>query len=321
MIWLEPWQNWKLMMRDAFIAAITEAAATDERVMLLTADLGYKLFDRFAEAFPGRFRNLGVSEANMINVATGLALGGWRPFCYSIVPFATLRCLEQIRNGPCNMGLPVTVVGVGAGFAYGVNGATHHGVDDIGAMRALHGMTVVSPCGPAEARAALSALLAGGRPAYLRLGRAGENDLPAAEEAFVLGRPRLLRAGTGVALLACGSVASEALAAAALLAEEAFSPLVLSVHTVKPIAGLAAILAAHTIERVVTVEEHGPCGGLHEAVCAHLAEAGMGVPVARCCAPDTYLHTVGSQAWLRGQAGLTAADLVATVRAHGEAKA
>ena len=145
---------------------------TDERIVFLTGDLGFKLFDDFAARCPGRFFNVGVAEANMIGVAAGLALDGKRPFTYSIVPFVTARCLEQIRNDVCEMELPVTIVGVGGGYAYGPNGPTHHGVDDIGVMRSAaghDGRRSVRPAGDRRRRACARSAQPG--PAYLRLGR------------------------------------------------------------------------------------------------------------------------------------------------------
>src|SRR5260370_29105354 len=161
-------------MRAAFVRGLTAAARLDPRIMLLTSDLGYKIFDAFAGEFPGRLLNVGVAEGNMIGVAAGLALGGMRPFTYSIAPFATLRCLEQIRNDVCYHNLPVTIVGVGGGYSYGHNGPTHHALEDIAVMRVLPNMTVVCPGDPIETELAVAAAAAHGRPLYLRIGRAGD---------------------------------------------------------------------------------------------------------------------------------------------------
>jgi len=296
-------------MREAFVRAITEAAGRDSRIMLLTADLGYKLFDDFARRCPGRFLNMGVCEANMVSVAAGLALEGKRPFTYSIVPFATLRCLEQIRNDVCNMALPVVVVGVGAGFAYGVNGPTHHGVDDLAAMRALPGMTVVCPCDPRETGAAVSALLEHAGPGYLRLGRAGEPILPGTDGPLRLGQPTVLREGKDLAVLVTGALAGEVLRSAALLAEQGLNPLVLSVHTLKPLEGLQGILGSRRIRHVVTVEEHGPCGGLFEAFCAAIARWSSRPTVVGLHAPDAFQHACSSQRAMWKELGLEAAAI------------
>lgn len=299
-------------MRDAFFRTLTELGIADPRIMFLTADLGFKLFDAFAEACPDRFLNLGVAEANMVSVAAGLALTGKRPFTYSITPFATIRCLEQIRNDVCNMELPVIVTSVGAGFAYGVNGGTHHGIDDVAAMRAMPGMTVVSPCDPRETVQAMQALLELGRPSYLRLGRAREPILANTDQPFELGVPSILQEGEGVALLACGSVVGEALEAAATLERESLvKPLVLSVHTLAPITGLAAILEQRHVRFAITVEEHIARGGLFEATCSTLMAAGSAIRVKGLHAPDRFIHTCHSQNAMRKKLGLDAAGIAA----------
>ena len=173
-------------MRNAFIRGLTALAERDDRVVFLTGDLGYKLFDNFAERFPGRFLNAGVAEQNMVGVAAGLALEGFRPFVYSIATFATLRCLEQIRDDVCYNGLAVTVVGVGGGFSYGANGPTHHATEDLAVMRALPNMTVVAPGDPVEAELAVAALP--DAPSYLRLGRAGDPVVHQSPPEFSVGR-------------------------------------------------------------------------------------------------------------------------------------
>ena len=161
-------------MRAAFVRGLTAAARQDPRVMLLTSDLGFKIFDEFASEFPGRFLNVGVAESNMIGVAAGLALGGMRPFAYSIAPFATLRCLEHVRNDVCYHNVAVTIVGLGGGYSYGHNGPTHHSLEDIAVMRVLPNMTVVCPGDPVEVEQAVVAAAMNGSPVYLRIGRSGD---------------------------------------------------------------------------------------------------------------------------------------------------
>src|SRR5205085_10373548 len=139
--------------------------------------------------------------ANRIGVAAGLAWGGMRPFAYSIAPFATLRCLEQIRNDVCYHNLPVTIVGVGGGYSYGHNGPTHHALEDIAVMRVLPNMTVVCPGDPAETIAAVHALAHHRGPAYLRLGRAGEPNVHPGPVTLTIGASLVLRDGGDVALL------------------------------------------------------------------------------------------------------------------------
>lgn len=300
-------------MRSAFIRALTEVASADRRNLFLTADLGFKVFDDYRARFPERFFNMGVSEANMTSVAAGLALAGWHPFTYSIVPFATIRCLEQIRNDVCNMGLPVVIVGAGGGFAYGANGPTHHGIDDVAALRAMPTMTVVVPADPREVAGAVRALAGLRAPAYLRLARNNEPDLPGTDAPFELGVPHVLRQGSRVALLACGPVAAEALAAAGLLRPAGVEPLVISVHTVKPLGALPDMLYNARIAWAFVVEEHGPCGGLAEAVCAAFAGASGGPRIRALTAPNAFLHAVGSQKFMLREAGLDADSIAEAV--------
>src|SRR6185312_14270230 len=158
----------------SFMETLLAEARGRSDVMLLTADLGFSVLERFRDALPGQYLNVGVAEQNMMGIAAGLADVGKTVFTYSIANFPTLRCLEQIRNDVCYHGYPVRVVSVGGGLTYASQGYTHHGVEDIGVMRALPGMVVIAPGDPLEAACATKALCALAGPAYLRLGKAGE---------------------------------------------------------------------------------------------------------------------------------------------------
>jgi len=223
-------------MRNAFIRTFLELAPRDPRVVLISADIGAIVFDRFRAEHPDQYLNAGVSEANMVGVAAGLALAGKRPFIYTIVPFVTLRCLEQIRVDLCIQQLPVTVVGVGGGLAYSALGPTHHAVEDVAIMRALLGMAVIVPATAAETRQATAALLAEPRLAYLRLGLAGEPEVPDNDRlSFTLGCAKELGAGTDAMLLANGRFVEYAVQVRQLLAVRGISIGVINVHTAKPL--------------------------------------------------------------------------------------
>lgn len=307
-------------MRDAFAAELVEAAARDARVVLLSGDIGNRMFDRFKERFPERFLNCGVAEANMMGVAAGLALSGLRPVVYTIVPFVTTRCLEQIRVDVCYHNLPVTIVGVGGGLSYASLGSTHHACEDIGFLRLLPNMTVVCPGDPHEVRGALRAILAGDGPAYLRLGKKGEPRVHAAEPEFRIGRSITVRDGQRVALLAVGHVLPIAVATADRLAKSGIEARVESFHTVKPLdEGRLRELFAQ-FETVVVIEEHSRIGGAASAVAEWLAEQprrpgrllGFGVA-------DRFLYASGSADHARRSLGLDPESIAAAILAsNGE---
>ncbi|HEY2389316.1 MAG TPA: transketolase C-terminal domain-containing protein [Candidatus Binatia bacterium] len=292
-------------MRNAFVRALTDAAATDPRVVLLTGDLGFKLFDEFAACYPGRFVNVGVAEATMAGVAAGLALAGKRPFIYSIAPFVTLRCYEQIRDDICYHRASVVVVGVGGGYSYGPNGPTHHALEDIAVMRVLPHMTVICPGDPAETVAAVHALLAHGGPAYLRLGRAGEPSVHEGPVAFRVGESLVIREGGDVTLLSTGNMLATTLAAADLLARRGIACEVVSMPTVKPLDVDRIDVAARTTRFLATVEEHSIVGGFGSAVAEQLAASGAAGRLWRFAAPDLFSSTCGDQAYQRRMCGLT----------------
>lgn len=294
-------------MRQAFIAELVACAARDPRVMLLTADLGFMVVEPFARAFPDRFVNVGVAEQNMIGIATGLAEAGFIPFCYSIAAFATQRPYEFIRNGPVAHGLPVRIVGIGGGFDYGSAGATHHAIEDIALMRALPGMTVLAPADPAQAAAALAASWALPGPVYYRLGREGQ-AVPGLDGHFTLGRADRLAAGGDLLLVATGAMVAEAVRAAALLDAQGIAASVLGVASLHPAPAEDLRQAIAAAPALMTLEAHGPVGGLRDLVTGIMAEAGLARPFRSIAvmAPD---QLTGSAAWLLQRHGLDAASV------------
>ncbi len=293
-------------MRNTFAKELTRLAADDPRVVLLSGDIGNKLFDDLKVAAPGRVFNCGVAEANMTGVAAGLATCGLRPITYTITPFATVRCLEQIRVDLCYQRLPVVVVGTGSGLSYAELGPTHHSCEDVGLLRNLPNLTILCPCDPVEVRLALRAALRHDGPVYLRLGKKGEPRLHAAEPEFRIGKAITMRRGAAATLLAMGNAVELALQAAELLQARGHAVRVESVHTPKPLdAGLLEELA-RAGRPVATVEEHGLIGGLGGAVAEWTADAGAPFRLLRFGLPDRFLETLGTQAWARAELGLTA---------------
>src|SRR5262245_58966766 len=204
-------------MRDAFVEAVTELAAADERIWLLTGDLGFTVFERFRERFSDRFVNAGVAEQNMTGVAAGLALSGKIVFTYSIANFPTLRCLEHLRNDVCYHDLDVKVVAVGGGLIYGPLGSPRHAVAALPVARTLPNLPAVAPGDPVEARLATRALAKRKGPAYLRLGRAAETVVHTRDPDFEIGTPIVVRPGRDVVLVSIGGLLAAVMGAAQAL--------------------------------------------------------------------------------------------------------
>jgi transketolase len=290
-------------MRTAFIETLCELAERDGRIWLVTGDLGFSVLEGFARRFPDRFLNAGVAEQNMTGIAAGLARCGNVVFTYSIANFPTLRCLEQIRNDVCYHEGNVKVVAVGGGYAYGPQGYTHHGVEDLAVMRALPNMTVVAPGDPVEARLATRALAAQPGPGYLRLGKANEPVVHASEPDFALGRAIMVRPGNDLTLISTGGMLAECVAVAERMADGGIDARVLSMPTLKPLDADAILRAARETRAIVTAEEHSIVGGLGSAVAEVLAETpGVG-RLRRFGVADHLQRAVGSQAYLRRLAG------------------
>lgn len=291
-------------MRNTFVETLCEVAAEDPRVWLVCGDLGFSVLEVFAQKFPDRYLNAGVSEQNMTGIAAGLANCGKIVFTYSIANFPVMRCLEQIRNDVCYHNLNVRVVAVGGGLAYGTQGYTHHGVEDLAVTRVLPNMTVVAPADPIETRLATRALVKHSGPCYLRLGKANEPKVHAKEPEFQLGRAIEVRAGSDVTLISTGGVLETALQAADKLAAGKISARVVSMHTIAPLDVETILRAARETECIVTVEEHA-LGGLSAAVAEQLALANAGCvfqPMRLRREPFTH---AGSQMSLRAEAGLS----------------
>ncbi len=295
-------------MRTAFIDALIKAAHADDKIWLLTGDLGYSVLEPFRAAFPDRYINAGVAEQNMIGVAAGLALSGAQVFVYSICNFVTLRCLEQIRNDLCYHKANVKVVGVGSGLSYGVHGYTHHAVEDIAVTRALPNMTVLCPGDPVEARWAAEVATCHNGPAYIRIGKAGEPALHAQPlDGVALGKAVRLREGDDATLFAVGNMLESTLKAAALLEAQGFGVGVVSMPCVKPLDEAFVAAEAARVPLVATVEEHVQCGGFGEAIAGVMARSsGARARLLSFAVGDAIVSgLVGDQNHLRNLLGLS----------------
>lgn len=292
-------------MRNAFADELAKLAKEDERVVLLSGDIGNKLFDSFKKNAPTRFYNCGVAEANMTGVAAGLAMLGYRPFIYSITPFVTVRCLEQIRIDICYHDLPVTIVGTGAGLSYAELGPTHHSCDDIGLLRILPNMSVVCPCDSMEVVGALRATLKQNKPMYIRLGKKGEAKIHSDVPPFEIGKSITIKQGYDICLLSTGNMISTALEIAGKLEKENKTVRVESFHTVKPLDNKLLHELFKQYAFIATIEEHSLIGGLGSSIVEWASDHGYSqTKVIRFGTTDEFLPHIGSQTYARKYLGL-----------------
>ena len=303
-------------MRDAFIKRLSELVALDPRLILVTGDLGFGVFDTFRQEYPDHFINAGVAEQNMTGIATGLALEGRIPFTYSIGNFPTLRCLEQIRNDAAYHRANVKVVAVGGGFSYGALGVSHHATEDLAILRAIPEVTTVCPSSLWEVAEATEALVKHEGTCYLRLDKDYGRDSVTESNPFQLGKIRVLSGGVDCAILVTGGILSEAEAAHHELKMEGISVKLVSVHTLQPLDEEGLLEAVADIPVVVTLEEHVVRGGLGGAIAEVFAERGVNDKVFRRMGlRGGFASGIGSQKFLRRMYGLDAHAIVKEIKA------
>lgn len=296
-------------MRNAFADELTRISKENNKVVLLSGDIGNKLFDNFKKVDESRFYNCGVAEANMMGVAAGMALSGLRPVVYTITPFTTTRCFEQIRVDACYHKAPVVIVGTGSGLSYAELGPTHHSLEDMAILRTLPGMRVLAPCDIPELRLALRAALKEDGPVYIRIGKKGEPTIHAQTPDFRIGKGIVVRTGTDVTLISTGTIMPEVLKAADQLSARGVSAEVVSFHSVKPLDHAYLEQASKRFKLIATIEEHGRIGGLGGAVAEWRGSRRNTSVQITFGTDDEFMHEVGSQDYAREKYGLTANNI------------
>src|SRR3989344_1364145 len=222
-------------MRSGIIKTIHELMREDENIYFLTGDLGYNVLEEMQKEFPKRVINMGVAEQNMMGVATGLALSGKKVYVYSIIPFVTMRCYEQVRNDICYNNADVTILGVGSGLSYGILSATHFALEDIAIMRALPSMVVFSPADETEAVLGVKELYKQKKPAYIRIGKKEEPKIYNSSYDLKIGKGNILVEGSDIVIFSTGTIMSEVLKAVEILREKDIKASVINIHTIKPL--------------------------------------------------------------------------------------
>jgi len=301
-------------MRDAFIRTLTEMAAADPRIVLVTGDLGFGVVNEFASRFPRQFINAGVAEQNMTGLATGLALEGHIVYTYSIANFVFMRCLEQIRNDAAYHRANVNVVCVGGGFSYGALGISHHATEDLAIMRSIPDCTVFCPADVWETEEVTRASAKLPGVCYLRLDKSKAQTAPASQP-LAVGRARMIRQGSDLTFVTAGGILQEVLLACERLNAVGIQARVLSLPTIKPLDAAALEQAARETGAMITVEEHTRIGGLGSAVAEVLLESPWR-PAAflRIGLDDQFSSVVGSQSYLRSHYRLDAEAIFQAAR-------
>lgn len=309
----------KVATRDVYGKTLVELGRSRDDIVVLDADLSKSTKTAlFAEEFPLRFFNVGVSEADMMGTAAGLAASGYIPFASTFGVFATGRAYDQVRNSIAYTRLNVRIVASHTGLTVGEDGASHQTLEDIALMRVLPNMTLVVPADGYQTRQALLAIVDYPGPVYFRLGRPKVPQVIPEGTSFELGKGQFLEEGRDVAFVATGIMTGKALEAAALLRKEGISASVVNMHTIKPLDTELLHEVATATGAVVTAEEHSVIGGLGGAVAETLAET-CPVPVFRVGVKDSFGES-GAPDELLQKYGLTSSHLVEAAKKAIRAK-
>jgi len=300
-------------MRQIFFKTLEESAKKDKNLFLLVGDLGIKFFENFRKIDPGRAINVGVAEANMIGVAAGLSMSGKNVYCYSIIPFLTMRAFEQIRVDICYNNLSVKLLGAGGGLAYGAEGITHHAIEDIAIMRSLPNMTVVCPGDAKEAEMLAKESVNYPGPLYVRFGRDFDPHVHKGEINFKIGKGIVVKEGKGVCIITTGTMLHVANNLLSALEKENITPTLISMHTVKPLDAELVKKYMQGSRNIFTIEDHNVMGGLGSAVAEVLAENGYEGKFKRIGIVDKYCSVCGSANYLLKSHGLDEEGVIKTI--------
>lgn len=303
--------------RGTFGITLLDLAKQNPDVVGVTADLGITSgMERFSHAFPDRYINVGIAEQNMIGVAAGIASRGSIPFATTFANFAALRACEQMRHYMGYLQGNIKVVGLASGFAMGMFGTTHYGIEDIATLRSIANLMILSPADGLATALLTRAAAEHNGPVYLRLTGGMRTPIVYREVCeFIPGKANLLREGTDVAIVATGSMVAASLKAADLLAEHSIACCVLDMHTIKPL-DTNALAKQLGCKLIVSVEEHSVIGGLGSAVAEFLVTQQNAPRLLTLGIPQGYSHA-GEYQWMLEQSGLTASQIVGAILEQG----
>ncbi len=300
-------------MRVAFVETIEKLAKKNKNLVLISGDLGFSVLDNYISKFLKQYLNAGVSEQNMTGVAAGMAMEGKIPIIYSIVPFATMRNFEQIKNDICYQNLNVKIIGVGSGFSYGPYGHTHYSLEDVGILRTLPGLTIFSPGDPIETELATKKALKIKGPVYIRLGKA-DGVVHQKKFPFTTGQGIVVREGSDLVIFATGIMLYTAVEVSKIL-EKNYSVSIVSMPSIKPIDEKIIIEYAKKVKYVFSLEEHFIIGGLGSGIAEVLSENRVRCSFKRIGVKDVFSKSTGDQNYMREQNGLMPSQIASSILA------
>jgi transketolase len=302
-------------MRKMCLKMLYELAKEDRRIIFIGSDLGTATLQEFKEEMPERFFMEGISEANVIGMAAGLAMEGKIPYVNSIASFLTRRSFEQVVLDVCLHNVKVRLIGNGGGLVYAPLGPTHEAIEDLAILRAIPNMTILCPADAEEMRRLMPLTVDYPGPLYIRLAKGFDPIVTNGDQPFAIGRGFLMRPGKDVLLATTGICLGLALSASQDLAAIGIEAAVLHLPTVKPLDTVALLEQVACVQAIVTVEEHSIVGGLGSAVAEVIAETCFETPkrFKRIGIPDIFPDKYGSQASLMETYGISASNVVSTV--------
>ena len=290
-------------MRNTFAKVITELAEIDQKIVLLSGDIGNRMFDDFKKVASKRFINCGIAEANMMSVASGLALTGMKPFIYTIAPFTTSRCLEQIKIGAAYHDTHITIIGTGSGLSYAELGPTHHSLEDMSIVGSIPNMRVLAPCDSIELANQLKEIVNLQGPSYIRIGKKGEPNLFEHDQVTQIGKAEIIKDGNDFLILGVGPILSEALKASEYLEKEhSLSTCIASLGSINPLdTSFLKAMKKRKFKHWFTLEEHGLKGGLGSEVNNWIINSKEleNIRIKNLCTPKEFIHRLGDQSFMR----------------------
>jgi len=299
-------------MRNAFAKEVTDLAKKNKKIVLLSGDIGNRLFDKFREKFPKRFYNCGIAEACMTGVASGIAHLGLSPITYTIATFNTVRCLEQIKLDICYPNLSVIIVGTGAGLSYASLGATHHSLEDIAFLRVIPNLKILCPSDPEEVRKLLKDALKMKGPVYLRLGKKNE---PLIKSRKRIGKSDLIIEGKTNLLISVGNILKFVIEASKKLKRIKINNSVIDLRYVKPLDNKVLRIAFKKYERIFVIEEHYTSGGVGSSIIEWSKKNQFNSnQVFLLGADNKFVHSAGDQFSARDKVGLSVNKIVKRIK-------